>query len=84
MSDWISVKDKLPKHMQHVLALHKDGAMYVLRFTITKEVNNLLEKHGFNPKKNPSEHPYDFSSQEIDGMCLANVTHWMPLPKGTE
>jgi hypothetical protein len=82
MSDWISVKDKLPEHHSKVLVLHKSGDMFVMRFTLTEEVNKFLRSRGLTSKDIPQEHPYEFSSNEVNGMCLANVTHWMPLPKG--
>lgn len=33
MNEWISVKDRLPGNFETVLALRKDGAMFVGRYT---------------------------------------------------
>lgn len=86
MTNWISVKDRLPEHADIVLALHKNNHKHVLQFTENKKVKELLELNGIPYR---GDHPlpndgYTFSSIEVPGMCLDNITHWVPLPESLE
>jgi hypothetical protein len=68
VSDWVSVKERLPEHNQDVIAITKAGNLSVgqniVTCTFCKPRN---EKHGLFYL------PYTMGRNLI-------VTHWMPLP----
>lgn len=66
MSEWVSVKDKLPKNNQRVLAFEsKRNEVYLMEFI---EI--------------PDERKYDFCFEEYGTSDRRDVwTHWMPLPE---
>jgi Protein of unknown function (DUF551) len=79
MSEWISVKDKLPDHHKSVLVITKTDAQAVVIFLNDKDTNSFLEKYFINVPDDYKGHA--FCSQEIRGNVLTGVTHWMPLPE---
>lgn len=79
MNNWINIKDKLPNHMETVLALHEKGNQIVMIFVSHRLMNKKLKLN--NLPTNSDENGYSFSSQEISGNTLKGITHWMPLPE---
>jgi hypothetical protein len=77
---WISVKKKLPEHMDIVRVKHPtQGDCHVLAFLLRKEVNKKLRENGIDPLQ--SDEGYDFTRLDIPGVCLEGVTHWIKLGK---
>lgn len=79
MTKWISVKDRLPKHGETVLAVNKKRGKCVLIFIDLSIMKRELECKGIMAPDNNGG--YSFCSQEIQGNVLNDVTHWMPLPE---
>lgn len=80
MSDWISVKDKLPEHDRLVLVYAVTGAQVVCIFLYNKKTMDSLCDRGMIVSDKEDKN-YFFCSQENPGNCLNGVTHWCPLPK---
>lgn len=77
-NNWISVKDKLPKHMQTVIAINNNNELVVVDFVYGEEVFRTLIMHGIHVPD--SERKADaFCSRENRANVLNNVTHWMPV-----
>ncbi len=66
MSEWVSVKNRLPENETYVLASDKSD-VYILKFYQSQD------KRFKNPRY------YFESSGEDEFFDL--ITHWMPLPK---
>jgi hypothetical protein len=81
MIKWIKCSERLPKHMQSVLVSTSKGQC-VCVFIETKAMHETLIKHGVTPEEDTED--YVFASQEIRGMILNKITHWMPLPAAPE
>jgi len=82
MINWINVKDRLPEHMQTVLASAVKGGFCVVVFVDSKKMNNFLSEKGFlQAEVDVKNEPYNFCSQEVRGYTLNNVTHWAVLNK---
>lgn len=78
MIKWISIKDRLPEHMEHVIA-YTGKIQHITMFIDMKIVREELAKKGIPCKD--QETLYDFASIEVQGNCLDRVSHWMPIPK---
>lgn len=79
--NWINIKERLPRHLEHVL-VHAKGAYAVVIFADSIEVKKTLEK--IEVSVDPFELegiPFVFCSQEKLGSTVNGVTHWMPLPE---
>jgi Protein of unknown function (DUF551) len=82
MSDWISVKDRLPEHHKTVLVCNNKKGMCVVVFIDSIEMNKVMEKSQYPWEcVDVKKHPYYFISQEINQHTANNITHWMPLPE---
>lgn len=85
MTQWISVKEKLPSHHQIVLVFAKtmrgvDGCG-VATFVDTIKMNEELSKTPYTHEcVDIKKHPYYFVSQEVRQHTFNNVSYWMPLP----
>ena len=71
-NNWISVKDKLPEHMQTVIAI------IIVDFVENEEVFRTLRMHDI-PIPDIQREGYAFCSRENRSNELNNVTHWMPV-----
>ena len=69
MTEWISVKDKLPEYDEPVLTIFSvDGGYGAITIRLlTEDVNEIY-----------------WLSDEFRKCPLFNVTHWMPLPEPPE
>lgn len=67
--EWISVKDKLPVHLQDIAAT--DG--HKVEFGFYRDKEELEENDAFGEWA-------DFSFYDLDDMWRS-PTHWMPLPE---
>jgi hypothetical protein len=77
---WNSIKDKLPKHHQTVLARSCKGYCVVM-FVNSKYMNEELMNTPFADEcVDIDKNPYYFVSQEIKRHTMNNVTHWCELP----
>ncbi len=89
MNEWISVKERLPKHQQIILVFAKtnrgaDG-YGVATFVDSVKMNEELRKTPYsNECVDVKKHPFYFVSQEIKQHTFNNVSHWMPLPEPPE
>lgn len=79
MNKWINVNKKLPEHHSSILVYTKTGAQCVTIFLNDKFTTKFLNDHGINVTDDHRGHA--FCSQEIRGLVLNGVTHWMPLPE---
>ena len=71
MSEWISVKDRLPeKSSTFVLALTASGELSVGR--------NIIVADYIHPVNEPCGAFIQAYGDELD---MLNITHWMPLPE---
>lgn len=77
--EWISIKDRLPEHEQHVLSINNRKVCCVVIFIDNKRMSIKLEARGIKIPEGQKTGSA-FCSQEIKGNVLNNVTHWMPLP----
>lgn len=68
MTDWISVKDRLPRHEVDVLVLRESWR--------TMEVRRLVSVEGYCD----GEHIRS-DSWYPGGSSVGAMTHWMPLPE---
>ena len=66
MSEWISVKEKLPDHLQIVLAINLNDTMAVVRCDHHVNGSKLID--------------YVFMWPDLRFQFM-NITHWMPLPE---
>lgn len=66
MSDWISVKDRLPDDNEPVLVYTKDGAMSVCSLVVANAFANLKNLKVW---------------EDNNGYYVSDVTHWMLLPE---
>ena len=69
MTEWISVKDRLPAYDEPVLTIYcGDGGLsaMAIRFLV-EDVNEIF-----------------WLSYEFKKCTMKNVTHWMPLPEPPE
>lgn len=85
MSEWISVKDRLPHHQQIILVFAKTirgvNGYGVATFVDSKKMNEELMKTRYAHEcVDIDKHPHYFVSQEIRQHTFNNVSHWMPLP----
>ncbi len=71
MTEWISVKDRLPKRETEVLGYFKHGKIYVVAQCSWRD--NICNEWHFSPAS------YDPDSAEFE-----ELTHWMPLPNPPE
>lgn len=79
MTNWISVKDKLPEHKETILCYSPKGHV-VCVFIDSKIMNKELIESGYPEEQvNLDKNPYYFCSQEIKMYTLNNVTHWSYL-----
>lgn len=69
MSDWISVKDRLPEVFDEVI-VYFNGFISIAWRETEKKKNGIVGWH--------------WDSQMSYPESLVNVTHWMPLPKPPE
>ena len=69
MSEWISVKDRLPDGNEPVLVYAEDGVITVCSLVIADAFAN--------PKNLKMW-------EDNDGYDVCDVTHWMPLPEPYE
>ncbi len=81
MIEWISVKDRLPSHLETILAFTPKGQCVCI-FVDSIKMNKELVIKGY-----PEEHVdtknkhYYFCSQETKMHTLNGVTHWRQLPE---
>ncbi len=75
MSEWISVKERLPEHEQHVLIYHPEY----------KEIyySEYIEPRDYAPFV---DYPlffigYDPACNRSGAFYREKITHWMPLPE---
>lgn len=76
MSEWIDIKDQLPKIGSWVIAFGK-----ARNKEYDDEPSIAITRFGYNP--HTKEHYYEYLSSGC-GCCNADmreVTHWMPLPE---
>lgn len=66
MSEWISVKDRLPDDDELVLVYTKDNVMSVCPLVIANAFANLKNLKVW---------------EDNNGYYVSDVTHWMPLPE---
>ena len=72
MSEWISVKDRLPDEQQHVFTYGPDNGMSIYRWC-------RFYGRGRNGAQTWVDgHGDDSSSYGIENY---DITHWMPLPE---
>ena len=65
MSEWISIKNKLPDHHDIILVCSRKG-IGVATFVDSVEMNKTLKKNGYRSEcVNTEDHPYYFVSQEV-------------------
>lgn len=84
MSEWISVKERLPNHQQIILVFAKtvrnvDG-FGVATFVDSVKMNEELSKTPYaNECVDVEKHPHYFVSQEVRQHTFNNVSHWKTL-----
>lgn len=66
MSEWISVKDRMPKNKQ-IVDIWRDGER-LCNYEIFKDYKGQKGNTFFEPI-------------EFGVCCVRNATHWMPLPE---
>jgi len=86
MSEWISIKNKLPNHQQIILVFAKTkrgvNGYGVATFIDSVKMNEELSKTPYaNEQVNVQNNPYYFVSQEVRQHTFNNVSHWMLLPE---
>lgn len=72
MTDWISVKDRLPELWTKVMLVHKDGRVGMGSLIVTND-----------PHGNDREILYGFTQNpdESEDVKFPDITHWQPLPE---
>ena len=65
-SEWISVTDRLPDHLEHVMLIWADGQYHKDGIWYDNHAKGWME---------------DGPSPDGWGPCKRNVTHWMLLPE---
>ena len=80
-TEWINVKDKLPKHQETVLVSSSKGFCVVVFIDSVKMNEELMLTTYAHECVDVSKHPYYFCSQEVKGCTLNGVTHWCNLDK---
>jgi len=78
MTQWISVKDHLPKNDENVLVYHSDDFHISVGYFEIKNVQYYIESDG---SKFYTDNGWE---TEIPWAPKGPVTHWMPLPKPPE
>lgn len=90
MTKWISIKDRLPKHKQTILAYFKNcesnfDEQCIVIFIDTAKMNKNLWKNGLsNQKIDPKITPYYFYVPNEKKDIFCEITHWQPLKKAPE
>jgi len=77
MTHWYSVHEKMPTHLQKVIALTKNGHQHIVIFLEEKSFRDGLEEKGINTKNNPFIRN-EFCSTEIAGNVLKDVIYLHP------
>jgi hypothetical protein len=81
MNRWITIDEKLPKHLQKVLVKNSHNMCMLVYFIDDQEMIKELNKRGLKPPKDTSNRQsFYFASLECPGNYLNSVTHWTPLP----
>ncbi len=75
MSEWFSVKDRLPEKPGRYLVSY----LRISNENITKKVVDTLKWENYGPHLNPKSRWH--GTDRIRGKY---ITHWMPLPKPPE
>jgi len=87
VSNWISVKDRLPENNKPIVVYLKDKELYIAAYGYFEFMDEdgecsdcaedgMVQRCGFHHERE-SEGEYDFLIFDIN----AYVTHWMPLPE---
>jgi hypothetical protein len=78
MSNWISVKNRLPED-DGVYLCYCDAYGYGYRRTanFTLHAEHIFDLH-YNGHEGPAWYDYD---SEVGDFTMGNITHWMPLPE---
>lgn len=78
MSEWISVKDRLPDSFIGCLVYEKDNGARMCR----EIVKIMLDSGEVVYSDSPALVEYLLSGHENDGIdYITHITHWMPLPE---
>lgn len=75
MTEWISVKDRLPKLNTHVLAISYSG----LEFKDRLQTFDVFYVAWIDDTEIVD--PPNWQYSECCGCSVSRITHWMPLPK---
>lgn len=75
MTEWISVKDKLPEEYDWVLVTYVDSKNHLLKYV--PSVGSI--RNGFWTIKESLADPA-VKCRDFEKECNVIVTHWMPLP----
>ncbi len=78
MSEWINVKDSLPKDGQDCLVYHWEDSHITVGYFESYNVRYYIEADG---SKFYTNHGWE---TEIPWAQKGGVTHWMPLPEPPE
>ena len=87
MSEWTSVKDKLPENNQYVLAIHNRGTWrdsddpVKVNYVVLKFVRGTTTGQGQNDMQGNNLVPYGWNSFGPDHFFGQSVDYWMPLPE---
>ncbi len=86
MTNWISIKDKLPNHQQIILVFaHTQRGVNgfgVATFVDSVKMNEEMKKTPYAHEcVDVNKNPYYFVSQEVRQHTFKNVSHWMLLPE---
>lgn len=49
MNEWISVNDRLPYHLQTIIALHKNGSIHVEEYRALAILNSFSRENFYGP-----------------------------------
>jgi len=72
IGEWISIKDRLPKPLQDVLIITKEGDYNIANYEDEYDPKDCW-MHSF-----PMNRDYEKSTGH--SYYITDVTHWMPLP----